>query len=49
MIYKIIVQPRARKAFLALDAPVCSRVGAAIDALANDPRPPGAKALVGMD
>ena len=49
MAYKIIVQPRARKAFLALDAPVRSRVGAAIDALANDPRPLGAKALVGMD
>jgi hypothetical protein len=32
--YKIIVQPGARKAFLALDGPVRSRVGAAIDALA---------------
>ncbi len=48
MAYEIIVQPRARKAFLALDGPVRSRVGAAIDALAADPRPPGAKALVGM-
>ena len=48
MAYKIIVQPRARKAFLALDGPVRSWVGAAIDALAADPRPPGAKALVGM-
>ena len=46
MAYKIIVQPGARKAFLALDGPVRSRVGAAIDALAA--RPPGAKALVGM-
>ena len=46
--YKIIVQPRARKAYLALDGPVRKRVGAAIDALASDPRPPGAKALTGM-
>lgn len=48
MAYKIVVQRRASRAFLALDGPVRSRVGAAIDALANDPRPPGAKALVGM-
>jgi mRNA interferase RelE/StbE len=48
MAYKIVVQRRASKAFLALDGPVRSRVGAAIDALTNDPRPPGAKALVGM-
>jgi mRNA interferase RelE/StbE len=48
MAYKIIVRSRARKAFLALDGPVRSRVGDAIDALATDPRPPGAKALVGM-
>jgi mRNA interferase RelE/StbE len=46
--YKIIVQPRARKAYLALDRTVRKRIGAAIDALATDPRPPGAKALVGM-
>jgi len=48
MAYKIVLQKRASKAFLALDGPVRSRVGAAIDALANDPRPPGSKALVGM-
>jgi mRNA interferase RelE/StbE len=48
VIYKIIVQPRASKAYLVLDGPVRKRVGAAIDALAADPRPPGAKALTGM-
>ena len=48
MAYKILVQRRASKAFLALDGPVRSRVSAAIDALANDPRPPGAITLVGM-
>jgi mRNA interferase RelE/StbE len=46
--YKIVVQPRARRAFLALDKPVRKRVSAAIDALATDPRPQGAKALTGM-
>lgn len=46
--YKITVQPRARKAYLALDGPVRKRVGAVIDALATDPRPPGVKALTGM-
>lgn len=48
MAYKIIVQPRARKAFLALDGPVRKRISAAIDTLAIDPRPPGTKALTGM-
>jgi mRNA interferase RelE/StbE len=48
MTYEIVVQPRARKAYLALDGPVRKRIRAAIDALATDPRPPGAKALVGM-
>jgi mRNA interferase RelE/StbE len=46
--YEIVVQPRARKAYLALDGPVRKRIRAAIDALAADPRPPGAKTLVGM-
>jgi mRNA interferase RelE/StbE len=46
--YKIIVQPRARKSYLALQGAARKRVGAAIDTLAADPRPPGAKALTGM-
>ena len=49
MSYEIRVQPRARKAYLALDGAVRKRVGAAIDALATDPRPPRAKALVGLN
>jgi len=36
MAYKIIVRPRARKKFLALDGPVRKRISA-IDALAIDP------------
>ncbi|HEX3963337.1 MAG TPA: type II toxin-antitoxin system RelE/ParE family toxin [Trebonia sp.] len=48
MTYRVIVQPRARKAFLSLDGPVRKRVGAAIDGLAEDPRPPGARALTGL-
>lgn len=48
MTYKIIVQLRARRAFLALDKPIRKRVREAIDALATNPRPSGAKALTGM-
>ncbi len=47
MSYEIVVKPRARKAFLSLDRQVRKRVGAAIDGLAAQPRPPGAKALAG--
>jgi mRNA-degrading endonuclease RelE of RelBE toxin-antitoxin system len=47
--YKIIVQTRARRAFLALDKPIRKRISAVIDALAADPRPQGAKALTGDD
>jgi mRNA-degrading endonuclease RelE of RelBE toxin-antitoxin system len=48
MPYRIEWRPLARKAFLALDKPVRERIGAAVDKLANDPRPSGAKALKGM-
>jgi mRNA interferase RelE/StbE len=41
------VAPRARKAFLALDKPVRRRIGEAVDALAADPRPAGAKMITG--
>jgi len=47
--YRIEWRPRARKAFLALDKPVRSRVGDAVEALAQDPRPAGVKAIVGAD
>jgi mRNA interferase RelE/StbE len=48
MPYRIEWRPQARKAFLALDESVRKRVGAAVDKLADDPRPAGVKALKGM-
>ena len=39
------VAPRARKAFLPLARPVRRRIGEAVDALAADPRPAGAKMI----
>jgi mRNA interferase RelE/StbE len=48
MPYRIEWRPHARKAFLALDKSVRERVGAAVDKLADDPRPAGVKALKGM-
>ncbi len=47
MTYRIEWRPRARKAFLALDKPVRRRIGAAVDALADDPRPAAAKMITG--
>jgi mRNA interferase RelE/StbE len=48
MPYRIEWRPLARKAFLALDKPARERIGAAVDKLANDPRPSGVTALKGM-
>jgi mRNA interferase RelE/StbE len=45
--YTIVLLPRARRAYLALDGPVRKRVGEAIDKLAADPRPRGTKPLTG--
>ena len=47
MKYRVEWWPRARKAFLALDKPVRRRIGAAVDALAGDPRPAGARMIIG--
>ncbi len=47
MAYRIEWRSRARKAFLALDKPVRRTIGAAVDALARDPRPAGAKIITG--
>ncbi len=41
-------RPRARRNFLALDRPVRERIDEAVSGLAEDPRPPGVKALTGM-
>jgi len=48
VLYQITWKPSARKAFLSLDKPVQRRIAAAVDALAADPRPSGARALRGM-
>jgi mRNA interferase RelE/StbE len=45
--YRIEWRPRARKAFLSLDQSVRRRIGRAVDALAADPRPAGAKMITG--
>ena len=47
MAYRIEWRPRARKAFLSLDQSVRRRIGRAVDALATDPRPAGAKMITG--
>jgi mRNA interferase RelE/StbE len=45
--YKVVIQDSASKALRKLDKPVRERVAAAIDALADNPRPAGIKAIVG--
>ncbi len=47
MAYKVVIQDSASKALRKLDKPVRERVAAAIDALADDPRPAGIRAIVG--
>lgn len=48
MTYKVAFRARAHKDFLALDAAVRRRVSALIDNLAEDPRPPGIKPVIGV-
>jgi mRNA interferase RelE/StbE len=45
--YRITVRPPARRALRQLDARVRKAVAAAIDALGDDPRPPGTRPLRG--
>ena len=45
--YTITFRPAARKEFLALDKPLRTRIGAAVDALADDPRPHGVTSVKG--
>jgi mRNA interferase RelE/StbE len=45
--YEIVIQDTANKVLRKLDKPVRERVAAAIEALADDPRPAGIKAIVG--
>lgn len=45
--YKVVLSTAAARQASKLDAPARRRVGAAIDLLADEPRPPGATKLVG--
>jgi len=45
--YRVDVRPKARHALARLDGPARKAVAQVIDALADDPRPPGMKALRG--
>ena len=47
MAYEIVIQDTANKVLRKHDKPVRERVAAAIEALADDPRPAGIKAIVG--
>ena len=47
--YRVALSTAAARQLAKLDAPARRRVGAAIDLLAEDPRPPGATKLVGAD
>jgi mRNA interferase RelE/StbE len=45
--YSVQYDPRAAKELTKLDRPVARRIAAAVNALAEDPRPQGARQLVG--
>lgn len=49
MTYRIEIKLSARKALLALPHELRRRMGAALDALASDPRRPGTRKLTGSD
>jgi mRNA interferase RelE/StbE len=47
--WQIEIKRSARKALLALPSTMRRRLGERIDALADEPRPPGARKLAGSD
>lgn len=47
--YRIELRPAAVRALRKLDPPIRNRIQGAIALLAQDPRPPGARALQGRD
>ena len=49
MAYSILVRPAAARDLKALSPDVRKRIDTAIDRLGNEPRPPGARKLVGFD
>lgn len=49
MAYSIRILPAAQRQLAKLDPPMRTRIAAAIDELAANPRPPGAKKLSGKE
>jgi mRNA interferase RelE/StbE len=47
--FSVQLLPSAQRQLAKLDHPIRKRIAAAIDGLAEDPRPPGAKKLQGSD
>jgi mRNA interferase RelE/StbE len=45
--YTVTLRPAAQRALKRLDKPVQKRIAEALRSLANEPRPPGVKALTG--
>jgi mRNA interferase RelE/StbE len=45
--YRVTLRPAARRSLAKIDPTISKRIVAALDALAEDPRPPGARALAG--
>lgn len=45
--YVVLYDPRAAKELSKLDKPAARRIANAVDGLAREPRPPGARSLVG--
>lgn len=45
--YAVLYDPRAMKELLKLDKPIARRIARAVDGLGVQPRPQGARALVG--
>lgn len=47
--YRVELESKARKAFLALPKEAAARLADALDDLQRDPRPPGARKLSGLE
>lgn len=47
MIYRVLIQPSAVRELKKLEPRARQRIASVIDALAEEPRPPGARKLVG--
>ena len=49
MTYSLLILPRAKRELAALEAGVCESIKQKIEALAEDPRPPGCRKLAGRE